>query len=512
MADFVAVLKKTIDGLGETTPDMRQRVYDKARATVDAKLAAISPPPLASVADRQRRSLEDAIAQIEAEFAPDVGEPADPLDRLQNIFPSLGESSVARPAYTAPVRKSWETPPARPLAGSRAEMPRAEMPAEAEELAATTSGFSPALAGETVAEPDSPDMADEPDVRPRRGAALLIAAGIAAVLMVGGGYAVWLNKDDFAAMLGMGDVTVAEQPAETVPVETAAETPDTPPESVERAADQPVQTKFTQRLEADGTETDEGPAGGEAMLGEGTSVASVTQPPVAPETAPPAALAEDGDTAASAPEDGQQPPADAAATAPETAPADTVPGAVAVAQRAIFYEERTSVAQGSAETGSIVWSVVQESPGGDLPPEPAIRAEATIPAKDLQVTMTIKRNGDRTLPFSHMIELIFLTPDNFDGGGIENILRFALKDTEEAPGSSIIGTPAKIAEGFFLVALSDTPAEIDANLGMLRQQGWIDIPIIYKSGRRALVTMEKGVPGSQVFDDVLKAWQSATAG
>ena len=54
---------------------------------------------------------------------------------------------------------------------------------------------------------------------------------------------------------------------------------------------------------------------------------------------------------------------------------------LAVGQKAIFYEERTFAAEGSAEPGSIVWSLVQESPGGNLPPEPAIRAEATIPGR-----------------------------------------------------------------------------------------------------------------------------------
>ena len=67
MADFVAVLRKTLDGMGETTPATRERVYEKARATVAAKLAAINPPPPPSVADRQRRALEDAIASIEKE-------------------------------------------------------------------------------------------------------------------------------------------------------------------------------------------------------------------------------------------------------------------------------------------------------------------------------------------------------------------------------------------------------------------------------------------------------------
>ena len=68
MADFVAVLKKTLDGMGDTTPAMRARVYDKARSTIAAKLAALNPQPPAAVAERQTRSLEDAIAIVEAEF------------------------------------------------------------------------------------------------------------------------------------------------------------------------------------------------------------------------------------------------------------------------------------------------------------------------------------------------------------------------------------------------------------------------------------------------------------
>ncbi len=186
--------------------------------------------------------------------------------------------------------------------------------------------------------------------------------------------------------------------------------------------------------------------------------------------------------------------------------------AVPVGQKAIFYEERTSTSEGSAESDNIVWSLVQESPGGDAPPEPAIRAEATIPGKDVQLRMTIRRNADQTLPASHIIEMIFLTPDGFEGGSIDNVLRVAMKASEQEAGSPLIGIPAKIADGFFLVALNDTKADEDANLTLLRKQDWIDIPIVYKSGRRALLTMEKGIPGEKVFDEALKAWQAKTAG
>ena len=161
-----------------------------------------------------------------------------------------------------------------------------------------------------------------------------------------------------------------------------------------------------------------------------------------------------------------------------------------------------------------MWSLVQESPGNNLPKEPAIRAEAKIPGKDLQLTMTIKRNVDKTIPASHTIELIFITPENFDGGGIESILRFALKDTEESAGSALLGIPVKITDGYFLVALNDTKAEVETNLNLMKREQWIDVPLVYKSGRRALFTMEKGVPGDKVFDEAIKAWQAfaATAG
>ena len=112
----------------------------------------------------------------------------------------------------------------------------------------------------------------------------------------------------------------------------------------------------------------------------------------------------------------------------------------------------------------------------------------------------------------HILEIIFLTPDDFDGGGIDNVLRVSLKRSEQDTGNPLLGIPAKIADGFFLVALSDSTADTETNMLLLRRQSWIDIPVVYKSGRRALITIEKGIPGDKVFNDVLNAWQAATSG
>ena len=502
MADFVAVLKKTLDVMGETTPAIRERVYEKARATVAAKLAAINPPPPPSVADRQRRALEDAIASVEKGYAAN----SDPLSELEDVFASLKNPQPK--ALEQPAAKTGAWPKATPApAAPRPAAPAAPRAAEPAPRRAPAPPPPPTPARQqapvaAAAEPvdlgadDAPEefTRHRPDaVRKRNYGPLLVAAVMLAVV-AGGGYGIWLNRDAFGAMIGLGGdaETVVTTPLVTEPAEAtpAAEAP---------AGTTSETPKFTQRLTPEGTETDPGPANGEATIGEGTSVATLTQPP--------------GATPPIGAQPGQTPGEEAIPGASDEAAAGAAPdSALAVGQKAIFYEERTSASEGSAEPGSIVWSLVQESPGNNLPPEPAIRAEATIPGKDVQLRMTIKRNADQSLPASHIIEMIFLTPEGFPGGGIENILRVAMKGSEQEAGNPLIGIPAKIADGFFLVALNDSKAESQANLTLLRRHSWIDIPVVYKSGRRALFTMEKGIPGDKVFDEALKAWAAASAG
>lgn len=582
MADFVAVLKKTLDGLGETTPDVRAKVYDKARATIESKLAAINPPPPAAVADRQRKALEDAIASVEKDYTK-TAQPLDPLAELENIFSSIDrnrtQQSHARPATRTetpapaaqppapvspaparaeerPAQPSWQRPqpevrqpdpkpepkPAPisepDLPGSKPVLepvwpkPKAETkPAfdlgkptspvtdrplaqafEANtrreaERATQDSMFSGPSIEDDVADETFDDI-EEPEQK--RGFGRIIAAVVALAILGGGGYGVWLNRDAFKDMFGLNKTETADsQPAQPEAPAKPAEQP-TQPNTASNPAPAPATEngepqKLTQRLLPDGKETDPGRAGGSTSVGEGTSIVALTTPP--PATPPAQAQPAQGQP----PVAGTETPAPAGTT-PPAPQAGSQPAAIPVGQKAIYYEERTSSAEGSAQPGNIVWSVVQESPGGDAPPEPAIRAEVTVPSKDVQLRMTIRRNADQTLPASHIIEMIFLTPQGFEGGGIDNVLRIAMKTSEQEAGSPLIGVPAKIADGYFLVALNDTKADQDANLTLLRNQEWIDIPVVYKSGRRALITMEKGLPGDKVFDEAIKAWQAKTSG
>ncbi|MER9746556.1 hypothetical protein [Mesorhizobium sp. M0140] len=549
MADYVAILKKALGKHGDETPEKRTRIYASVRTMLAKKLEEYSPPPAAEAIATQMRSLEDAIASVERDYAKSLPE-TDPLAELEHIFSSI-DRNKNQPSHTrqpAKAESAWPAPPAaKPESYQPAPPPAAKV--EPSWQRATPAPSQLARADTPLPGMDADEEEDEADVfssdeepvsdtfqrlRPaerKRSYGGLIAAVVALLVVAGGGYGIWLNKDAFGKMLGLGGNQVAKtEPVKPAPAKPATDAAATPPAPA-AGGTEAESTKFTQRLTPQGSEVDPGPAGGQSGIGEGESVAALTTPPSAtnppaisaPAAGTPAAAAPPATGAAPAtpPANGAAPAAPADAAGTPTAPAGAAPPATAAApaeaalpvgQKAIFYEERTSTAQGSAEPGNIVWSLVQESPGGDLPPEPAIRAEATIPGKDIQLRMTIRRNTDQTLPASHIIEMIFLTPDGFEGGGVDNILRVAMKGSEQDAGSPLIGIPAKIADGFFLVALNDTKADEDANMTLLRGQDWIDVPVVYKTGRRALLTMEKGIPGEKVFDEAIKAWQAKTAG
>lgn len=65
MADFEAVIQRTIDGLSENTPEMRARLYEKARGAVRRQLGDMSPRPSNTMIERQLEKLESSILAVE---------------------------------------------------------------------------------------------------------------------------------------------------------------------------------------------------------------------------------------------------------------------------------------------------------------------------------------------------------------------------------------------------------------------------------------------------------------
>jgi hypothetical protein len=180
--------------------------------------------------------------------------------------------------------------------------------------------------------------------------------------------------------------------------------------------------------------------------------------------------------------------------------------AAAVAQKVVLYDEDPNNPQGARYVGSAIWRTETVSPGPGLAPELAVRADLEVPERHLRMTWSLRRNTDKALPASHTIEIQFTLPADFPEGGIGNIPGVLLKPTESGRGVPLAGLAVKVTNGYFLVGLSSVEVDLQRNIEMLKQREWIDIPIVYTSGKRAILAIEKGTPGQRAFEEAFRAW------
>ncbi|RLQ88666.1 hypothetical protein [Notoacmeibacter ruber] len=565
MADIAAVLKKTIDGLPRHDSSIRAKVYDKARAQIRAKLLAAKPDADEATIDRNMAVVERAIRAVEDDYRfqdelgdvlgasdesyedpalpPDPEPAADrdppreeyvespPVAPVTREMATSHEPPVEDAVFTETVRDDrqahddYSAPPADPHLADEApelrpdpyeaEAPRADEPTSPlDEVTADTSesvSVAPVHDGADVDSHLTESTGEEDISRPEAAAAsgysrsverkprrwgAIIAALLILILAGGAGAVAYFMPDAVEEQLasiesGLNDFLGEE---EATPTQNEAEAPSATGESDAGDAEEAQRPeKFTQRLAADGTETDPGPAGEPVdQFGEGTSVAPLT-------VAQNDAAQTPGDSGS----DAQSPGAENGAEAG----GDDAQPAVQVGQRAIYSEERTSNEQLRRLQGSVVWSKVEEQPGPQMDEEPALRADVYIPDTGTSMRMTLRRNGDPSLPASHVLELIFEPTTKEPGRSIREILRMMLKENEASPGEQLRAFPAEIGDNFFLMMLDEGQQARQANLNLIRDRDWFDLLVILEAGRRALFTLEKGLPGAKVVDEVLDYWQ-----
>ena len=180
--------------------------------------------------------------------------------------------------------------------------------------------------------------------------------------------------------------------------------------------------------------------------------------------------------------------------------------AAAVAQKVVLYDEDSADPQGKRYVGSAIWRTETVSPGPGLAPELAVRADIEIPERKLRMTWSLRRNTDKALPASHTIEILFTLPADFPEGGISNVPGVLMKQNEQARGVPLAGLAVKVTNGYFLIGLSAVDVDVQRNIQLLKERDWFDIPVVYTTGKRAILAMEKGTPGTRAFEEAFRAW------
>jgi hypothetical protein len=365
--------------------------------------------------------------------------------------------------------------------------PPATMRPQREGKAAKASGFAkdarePRGKAKREAEPKFPRARQEDE---RRGlGAVTIFLIVFAVLLVGaGGAGFWAWREGFIdlnTMFGRG-APAAQQQAVVAPVVPADAPTDTP-------ATGPGNTDTPAEIAAPTAELT-----GEDRLGSDIAAAGSTPALPLVEPAAEARLGAETTTAA-------------AETEAQQAVAAVDPATLAGSQSLLLE------ASDSGTTGAVPFSgTVEWSKGTDEMGLPTLIGKANIPARNLAVDVLIRKNSDSSLPASHLMEVNFRVTDSFIGGSIAGLPGVLLKNEELVQGTPLVGASARVVGNSFLFALSATPADVAANSGLLVSRKWIDLALIYATGKRAIITLEKDAAAEAMFTDVVAQWNKTAA-
>ncbi|KKB76005.1 hypothetical protein VW35_19955 [Devosia soli] len=183
-------------------------------------------------------------------------------------------------------------------------------------------------------------------------------------------------------------------------------------------------------------------------------------------------------------------------------PANSVDPSVLAGSQSLLLE-----ASADGRTGAVPFSgTVEWSKGEDELGLPTLVGEASIPARNLNVTLTVRKNSDPSLPASHLLEVNFDVNDTFVGGSISSLPGVLLKNEELVPGTPLVGASARIVGNSFLFALSASPDDLTTNTNLLESRRWLDLAIVYGTGRNAILTLEKDQEAQNLFTEVFTAW------
>jgi hypothetical protein len=333
------------------------------------------------------------------------------------------------------------------------------------------------------------------------GSAVTIFLLVFVVLLVavgGGGFWAWREGFiDFDAMFGKSPATTqqaAHPAAGAAPAPVASAAPQTNTEAAPNTTSQ-----ASEALSA-------APAAGASQAPAAATASAPAATPVPAATA----AAEPSAQSAGAPKSEERltqtaeaPGAPAAADVAKPAEA----GAVASGNQSLLLE-----ASQDGTTGAVPFSgTVEWSKGTDEMGQPTLVGKANIPARNLGVSVLIRKNSDPTLPASHLMEINFSVTDSFIGGAISGLPGVLLKNEELVQGTPLVGASARVVGNSFLFALSSSPADEQTNKDLLTSRKWMDLAIIYATGKKAIITLEKDDKTQQMFNDVFAAWSKTAA-
>ena len=193
------------------------------------------------------------------------------------------------------------------------------------------------------------------------------------------------------------------------------------------------------------------------------------------------------------------PPAgsESAATAEVVAP---------VTQRAVLYEEDPTDPKGKRYTGGVTWRTESIASTSGTPPEVVVKADLNVTDAKTAMSMTFRRNTDRAMPASHLVEIKFDRPRDTRSGDVSKLRGLLMKQEGKVHGAPLEGEAAKVTPGYFMIALASSAPQLQRNLKLLKDYPGFEVVVDYSNGSKAILLIDKGASGEQAFKEAFAAW------
>ncbi|MDE2361942.1 MAG: hypothetical protein KGM42_04620 [Hyphomicrobiales bacterium] len=479
MADYYPLLAKAVAALPESTETSRRAIYERARAALIGQLRKIEPPVGEADIERENAALDEAVARLEGDIAAKAAaaapSPAPEQPALEN--PALENSATGAQAQDAgPAESVGENNSEleAPKPAERAQTPpRIAMPQRPAAPAGGPKPFSfrppasttPEIAADADAAGDAPVRPEPEDgdgipeakpLRPREAARPLAPTPARANP---GAKRVWIIGGVVAAIVMAVIGTLAYLKRDQNPEGLARLGQGQP----QRPAEQAANTKIAGR--ADGSAATPAP-----------NPAPAPAPQQNPQTSP-------------------QPQQPAAAQPP-----------LPVAYRAaLLIDAPDTPEKVKTYIGSVVWRLDTVPTGTGRPVGTAIHADVDIPDAKVRMSLDMQKNLDDSLPASHTINVNFSLLPGSVIPGVKQIGVIQMRRDDSPNGEPLGGVPVQITDSAYLIGLARGDL-VARNMDLLKNRGWVDLPLALSDGRIAKFSLEKGVAGDRVINDAIAAW------
>ncbi|HEY7300331.1 MAG TPA: hypothetical protein VH684_20755 [Xanthobacteraceae bacterium] len=170
-------------------------------------------------------------------------------------------------------------------------------------------------------------------------------------------------------------------------------------------------------------------------------------------------------------------------------------------ERAVLYEEDPKP-DGLSFPGSVTWRLEPEgtnSPGGKIHAD--IRIEDRINA-----VLTLSRTPQVDGSTADRVKIEF-RPKDGEEGDIASVAGMVTKLNPQSKAIPIIAAPFQGVRNTFFLEFTNTELARQQNLRLLKDQTSLEILFVHKDGHRGVISLTKGMSGTDVIKRALASWK-----